>query len=459
MKIIIVGDGKVGQTLTKQLSKEGHDLTVVDSNPRILNDNIENFDILTVEGNGASMETLRRADAGEADLLIAATSTDEINLLSCITAKKLGTKHTIARVRNTEYREQLVELRNELGLSMTINPEYSAAREIYQILQLPNFVKRETFAKGRVELVEMRIDETSPLKGVVRVVLHRLQSILGAKIQVLIAAVLREEEVIIPSGNFVIEEGDHVFFAAKTKQLDQLLKALGISKQRIKHVMIIGGGRIARHLIPRLLDAGVKVKVIEKDHEKCLQLYSEFPQVSVVESDGSLQQVLESEGIDQTDAIVTLTNIDEENLIISMFAHHCGVKKIVTKIGRLEYGSLFTDMGIGSIISPKERASADIIRYVRAMQNAEGSEIVALYHIANEQAEAMEFRVDDTVRFLGVPLKDIPLRKNILIACVTHGNEPMLANGNTCFYEGDSVVVLSTTQDTITHLNDIYAEQ
>lgn len=456
MKIIIVGDGKVGQTLTKQLSKEGHDLTVVDSNPRILNDNIENFDILTVEGNGASMETLRRADAGEADLLIAATSTDEINLLSCITAKKLGTKHTIARVRNTEYREQLVELRNELGLSMTINPEYSAAREIYQILQLPNFVKRETFAKGRVELVEMRIDETSPLKGVV---LHRLQSILGAKIQVLIAAVLREEEVIIPSGNFVIEEGDHVFFAAKTKQLDQLLKALGISKQRIKHVMIIGGGRIARHLIPRLLDAGVKVKVIEKDHEKCLQLYSEFPQVSVVESDGSLQQVLESEGIDQTDAIVTLTNIDEENLIISMFAHHCGVKKIVTKIGRLEYGSLFTDMGIGSIISPKERASADIIRYVRAMQNAEGSEIVALYHIANEQAEAMEFRVDDTVRFLGVPLKDIPLRKNILIACVTHGNEPMLANGNTCFYEGDSVVVLSTTQDTITHLNDIYAEQ
>jgi trk system potassium uptake protein TrkA len=189
-----------------------------------------------------------------------------------------------------------------------------------------------------------------------------------------------------------------------------------------------------------------------------LSLYNEFPQVTVVESDGSLQQVLESEGIDQTDAIVTLTNIDEENLIISMFAHHCGVKKIVTKIGRLEYGSLFTDMGIGSIISPKERCSADIIRYVRAMQNAEGSEIVALYHIANEQAEAMEFRVDDTVRYLGVPLKEIPLRKNILLACVTHGNEPMLADGNTRFYEGDSVVVLSTGQHMIHHLNDIYAE-
>lgn len=452
MKIIIVGDGKVGQTLTLQLSKEGHDLTVVDSNPRILDKNIENFDILTVEGNGASMETLRRADAGASDLVIAATSTDEINLLCCITAKKLGAKHTIARVRNTEYREQLVALRQELGLSMTINPEYAAAREIYQILQLPNFVKRETFAKGRVEIVEMRVDQKSPLRDIA---LHQLPDAMGQN--TLVAAVLREDQVTIPSGNFVLKEGDHVFFAAKTAHLPLLLKNLGIPLQRIRHAMIIGGGRIARHLIPRLLEGKIQVKVLEKNHENCLRLYSEFPQISVVEADGSLQQVLESEGIEQTDAIITLTNMDEENLIISMFANHCGVKKIITKIGRLEYGSLFTDMGIGSIISPKERCSTDIVRYVRAMQNAEDSEIVALYHIANDLAEAMEFRVDDTVRYLDVPLKDIPLRENILIACVTRGNEPFLANGTTRYYEGDSVVVVSTGQHMIHHLNDIYA--
>ncbi len=453
MKIIIVGDGKVGQALTRQLSKEGHDLTVVDSNPKILNNNIENLDILTVEGNGASMETLRRADAGTADLVIAATSTDEINLLCCITAKKLGAQHTIARVRNTEYSEQLVALRQELGLSMTINPEYAAAREIYQILQLPNFVKRETFAKGRVEIVELRVDEKSPLRDIA---LYRLPETVG--LNVLVAAVLREDQVTIPSGNFTLQEGDHVFFAAKTNQLSLLLKNLGISIQRVRHVMIIGGGRIARHLIPRLLDAKVKVKVLEKNHEHCLRLYSEFPQISVIEADGSLQQVLISEGLEQTDAIITLTNMDEENLIISMFANHCGVKKIITKIGRLEYGGLFMDMGIGSIISPKERCSADIVRYVRAMKNAEGSEIVALYHIANDLAEAMEFRVDESVRYLGVPLKDIPLRENVLIACVTHGNEPVLANGNTRYYEGDSIVVVSAGQHMISHLNDIYAE-
>lgn len=453
MKIIIVGDGKVGLALTRQLSKEGHDLTVIDSNPKVLNENIENYDILTVEGNGASIDTLRRADTGQADLVIAATSADEINLLCCITAKKLGAAHTIARVRNLDYKDQLVFLRDELGLSMTINPEYSAAREIFQILQFPNFLKRDTFAKGRVEIVEMRIDDSSPLRGVV---LNRLQHIVGVK--VLVAAVLRGEEVTIPTGDFVLEQGDHVFFAAQTANLNQLLKNLGIGKQRIKHVIIVGGGRISRHLIYRLLEAGVKVKVIEKDHEKCLQLAGLFPQISVVEGDGSRQSILRSEGISHTDAIVTLTNMDEENMIISMYAHYAGVKKIVTKIGRLEYGSVFTDMGIGSIISPKERCSADIVRYVRAMQNAEGSEIVALYHIANDLAEAMEFRVDESVRYLGVPLKDIPLRRNILIACVTHGNEPLLADGDTCYHEGDSVVVVSTGQHMISHLNDIYAE-
>ena len=454
MKIIIVGDGKVGQTLTKQLSKEGHDLTVVDSNPKILNDNIENFDILTVEGNGASMETLRRADAAEADLLIAVTSTDEINLLSCITAKKLGTKHTIARVRNMEYREQLVALRKELGLSMTINPEYQASREIYQLLEAPNFVKRESFAKGRVEIVEMHVDEESPLKNVP---LHRLQSIVGVKL--LVVAVQRGEDVTIPSGNFVLQEDDHVFFAAKTAHLKPLLKNLGVSRQKIKHVLIIGASRIANHLIPRLLDAGIKVKIIEKDHNKCVALSTTFPSVSVIEGDASFQHILESEGLYQTDAIITLTNIDEENLIISMFASHAGVPKVITKVSRLEYGSLFTDMGIGSIISPKERCSTDIVRYVRAMQNAEGSEIVALYHIANNQVEAMEFRVDDTVRRLGEPLKHLPLRAGVLVACVTHGNEPMLANGDTCFYEGDSVVVVSSGDHQITHLNDIFSEQ
>ncbi len=453
MQIIIVGDGKVGVALTQQLSEEGHDVTVIDSDPKVLEQSMETYDVMVVQGNGASIGTLKDAGVQGADLLIAATSRDEINLLTCIVAKKLGAKHTIARVRNPEYAEQLVLMRDELGLSMTTNPEMAAAREIHHLLQLPTFLKRDSFAKGRVEIVEIHIGPDSRIAGLP---LNRLYEI--ARVRVLVCVVERGGVVHIPDGNFTLQAGDNIYVTAEVQDLANLVKNLGIVKQKVRDVMIVGGSRVAYYLSLRCLRAGLGVKIIEQNHARALELAELLPQAVIIEGDGSRQDLLLAEGVQGTDAVITLTDIDEENLVISMYASHLGVPKVITKVNRTEYVNAFKGMGIDTFISPKALCCTDIVRYVRAMQNTEGGSVITLHRMVEGKAEALEFRASEATRHLGETLLDIHLKPEILVACITHEGRTIIPRGSDRFWAGDNVLIVTTSGQPIRDLNDIFAD-
>lgn len=451
MKIIIAGDGKVGLALTKLLLREGHDLVVVDSNPQVLKMHVDQYDAMTILGNAATMETLRQAGVDGADVLIAATSTDELNLLCCLVGKKMNNRlHTIARVRNPEYVEQLYAMREDFGLSMTINPEMSAAREIFRILQFPSFLHRETFAKGRVEIVELGITRDSRLNGIALSDLYRI-----AGVKALVCAVENAQEVIIPDGQYILREDDHIYVAAQSAHLAKLIKNLGIGNQKVRQVILVGGGRVSYYLTERLLEAGVHVKIIEKDPEHATFLADRFPHATIVCGDGSDNTVLDSEGIDHTDALVTLTGMDEENIVISMYAYTRGVPKVVTKVNRLEYSGVFSNMGVGSVVSPKELCSTGITLYIRAMQNHTG-DVLALYRIADGHAEALEFRVTEKVPYCNVPLKDVPLKKGALISCIIHRGKTIIPGGDSHYEQGDTVVVVTTCESPFNQMSDIF---
>lgn len=454
MNIIIVGDGKVGAALATQMSTEGHDVTIIDSNPQVLSDSAERLDIMAVIGNGASMATLRSAGVEKADVLIAATSRDELNLLTCLTAKKLGAKRTIARVRNPEYSDQLVAMQDELGLSMTVNPELAAAQEAYQLLQFPSFLKRDSFAKGRVEIVSIPVGKDSKLVGIP---LFKLYEIAG--VNVLVCAVQREDGVHIPSGSFTLQEGDTIFVTAGIQDLALLVKNLGLVEKRIRSLMIIGGSRIAFYLARRCLDSGISVKIIEREHKRCEELAEAIPQATVIEADGSREDILAAEGIRSYDAVITLTGMDEENLVLSMLASHLGVSKVITKINRLEYSDVFRKVGLGSIISPKGLCCANILRYVRAMSTASGIEsVITLHPIVDGQAEALEFQVGPDTRHQGQALKDISLKKGILIASINHKGHTTIPKGDSSFAAGDTIIVVAAGDEAISDLDDIFAE-
>lgn len=454
MKIIIVGDGKVGVALTEQLSKEGHDIVIIDSDLKVLQQNVQDYDVMVVHGNGATMSALKEAGVETADLVIAATSADEINMLSCILAKKLGNRiHTIARVRNPEYVQQLMILREEIGLSMTINPEFAAAREIYRILQFPSFLKRETFVRGRVEIVEMKVKKDSPLCG------KTLSSVQEAsRVKAIICAVVRGSEVYIPNGDFVLEEGDKISVTADTKDLSTLIKYLGLEEHKIKNVMIIGGSRTAYYLAKQLTEAKINVKIIEKRIERCEILADMLPKAAVVEGDGSMPARLEEEGLSQADALVSLTDFDEENIIIALHAMRIGVKKNIPKINRQEYVDICQSMGIDSIISPKKLCTNEIVRYVRSVENTEGGSVLTLHHIADGKAEALEFIVDKTTRNLRTPLAKIRFKKNLLIARINRKGKSFSPGGQDYFDIGDRVILVTKAEQNIFDLNDIFAE-
>ncbi len=454
MNIIIVGDGKVGAALATQMSTEGHDVTIIDSNPQVLSDSAERLDIMAVIGNGASMATLRSAGVEKADVLIAATSRDELNLLTCLTAKNLGAKRTIARVRNPEYSDQLVAMQEELGLSMTVNPELAAAQEAYQLLQFPSFLKRDSFAKGRVEIVSIPVGKDSKLAGIP---LFKLYEIAG--VNVLVCAVQREDGVHIPSGSFTLREGDTIFVTAGIQDLALLVKNLGLVEKRIKSLMIIGGSRIAFYLAKRCLDSGISVKIIERDHKRCEELAEAIPQATVIEADGSREDILAAEGVRSYDAVITLTGMDEENLVLSMLASHLGVSKVITKINRLEYSDVFRKVGIGSTISPKGLCCANILRYVRAMSTASEIEsVITLHPIVDGQAEALEFQVGPDTRHQGQALKDVPLKPGILIASINHRGHTIIPKGDSSFAAGDTIIVVAAGDEAISNLDDIFAE-
>lgn len=455
MNIIIIGDGKVGAALAAQLSGEGHDVTIIDPNAQALNESASRLDVMVVEGNGASMRVLREAGAETADVVIAATSRDEMNLLACLTAKKLGAGNTIARIRNPEYTDQLVAMRRELGLSLTVNPEQAAAQEAYHLLQFPSFLKRDSFAKGRVEIVAIPVDKGSKLADIP---LYQLYEIAG--VNALVCAVEREGSVYVPSGSFTLREGDTIYVTADIRDLAGMVKNLGLVKRRVKDILIIGGSRIAFYLGRRCIDSGMNVKIIERDHARCVELCEALPRATIIEADGSRQDVLEAEGLREHDAVITLTGIDEENLVLSLLAEHTGVQKVITKINRLEYTDVFRKVGLGSIISPRGLCCANIVRYVRAMSSASGQESVQTLHtIVDGKVEALEFLVGYEDRYRGVQLKDIPLKKGMLVACITHNGKTIIPKGDSSFTVGDTVIVVAAVDQQVIHeLGDIFAE-
>lgn len=451
MNIIIAGDGKVGVTLTRQLSAEGHDLTLIDLNGDTLSSTMEQCDIMTVQGNCASMSILEQARVKNADLLIAATNADEVNLLCCMTARTINEKiHTIARIRNPEYSDQIYAMRSAFGLSLTVNPERQAAQEIERLLKYPGFLRRDTFAKGRAEIVELRVKAQSKLCNISLVEMYRI-----IKCKVLVCTVLRDGSAIIPSGNFVLREGDRIFVTAPTANLTGLLKSLGIITRRVRRVILCGGSRVCYYLAKRLEGDGVHVQIIEKDMERCRQLAALLPQACIVQGDCTSQARLESEGIDDCDALVSLTGIDEMNMIVSLYASSRGVPQVVTKLGRSENTALISSLELGSVVCPKELCCNTIVRYVRAMENQTGA-AVSVHAIADGQAEAVEFLVDETTRHCGVPLKDMKLRPNVLISSITHGSTTEIPNGESMFQLGDTVVVTSR-RGVLQQMNDIFA--
>lgn len=452
MRIVIIGCGKVGYTLAKQLTQENHDITIIDNNKKILEHAQEALDVMTMSGNGAALGTQREANVDEADLLIATTDSDELNLLCCIVAKRLGCKHTISRVRNAEYMRQIQFMRDDFGLSMTVNPEFATARTIYRFLQFPSFLKTDSFAKGRVELVELKLFKDSVLNGKS---LGKLAAELHLK--VLVCAVERDNRVYIPKGDFILEAGDKINVTAPRSELTKMIKKLDIATHKIRTVMIIGGGRISEYLTEELIKSGVDVKIIEKDQSRSIELAAKFPDALIINEDGSNHDVLLAEGIEETDAVVTLTGMDEQNLVISMYAQRMGVPKTVTKMNRSEYGTLFSDKELGSTVCPKEVIAADIIRYVRSIDNTEAS-IITLHRLVDGKAEAIEFIANPQTHGLNTPLRDLKLKSNVLIACINHNGNISIPNGMNEISCGDTVIVVTTADEQISDLNDIFED-
>ena len=453
MNIIIAGDGKVGATLTRLLCAEGHDITLIDTNSKVLESSLERYDVMAVHGNCAAMEVLLQAGVKEADLLIAATSADEINLLCCTTAHGINPKlHTIARIRNPEYNNQIYRLRNIFGLSMPINPERQAASEIERLLKFPGFLRRDVFAKGRTEIVELRIDAKSKLLGA------QLMDLPGiVKCRVLICAVLRGGQALVPnSGTFTFQEGDRVFVTAPTKDLTVLLKNLGIITRRVRSCLLCGGGRVCIYLATALQKSGISVTVVEKDYARCQALSEQLPDCTIIHGNAGDTDLLESEGLTSFDAVVTLTGEEELNMIVSLYANSVGVPQVITKLGHISNQSIIDTLNLGSVVCPKELVAGNIVRYVRAMQNQTGA-AVSVHAIADGQVEAMEFHVDETTRGCGIPLKNLKPKANVLIASITHGSVTEIPNGDSVFNAGDIVVVVTTGRGSIRQLNDIFA--
>ena len=452
MNIIIAGDGKVGSTLTRLLSAEGHDVVLVDTNYHVLEASQELYDVIAVHGNCASMEVLLQAGVKEADLLIAATNADEGNLLCCTTAHGLNPDlHTIARIRNPEYTEQIYAMRDIFGLSMVINPEKQAAAEIERLLKYPGFLKRDSFAKGRTEIVELRINADSKLCNVTLMDMNAI-----VKCKVLVCAVLRGGNAITPRGDFTLREGDRIFVTAPTENLTTMLNNLGIITRRVRRAILCGGGRVSYYLAALLKKHGISVQLIEQNYARCQELAELLPGISIVHGDGTDQSLLESESLADADALVSLTGLDELNMIISLYAQSRGVPQVITKLSRVENRSMIDALSLGSVICPKELCSNTIARYVRAMQNQSGA-AVSVHAIADGQAEAVEFLVDEHTHHCDTPLKDIKLKAGVLLVSITRGSKTEIPGGLSTFQQGDTIVVVTSGRGSIRQLNDIFA--
>lgn len=450
MRIVIVGDGKVGFTLAGRLSAEGHDLVIIDNNPKNLEGLDSALDVNTVLGNGASLPVLREAEVEESDLLIAVTSMDEINLISCLVARKLGVSHTVARIRNPDYFAQMMMLKEELGLSMVVNPEHDTAKEIARLLRFPSAIKIETFARGLAELVEYRIPENSALCNLP---LSRMSELF--RVHVLVCAVRRGDTVHVPSGNFVLQSGDYIHITTPSAELGGFFKRLGVPQARIRDVMLIGGGRIAYYLARHLDEYGMQVKIIERDVARAELLSEQLPKALIINGDGTDPDLLSEEGLENTDAFVALTGMDEENIIISLYAKTRMDGKVITKADRLTFLPVLGDMGLESLVSPKTLTANAIVSFVRGSQNGMGSNVETMHELIDGRIEALEFNIRPKAEHLGVPLMDLPLKPEVLIGCIVRKGRAIIPAGRDTIEVGDSVVVITTSKQ-FRDYNDIF---
>ena len=448
-----MGDGKVGFTLAEHLSREEHDVTVIDTNDDALRRASESLDVLCVKGNGASIMALRESGVDTADIIIAATSLDEVNMVCCLTAKRLGAKYTIARVRNVEYAVELSVLKKELGIDMVINPENATAVEISRLLRFPSAANIETFYRGRVELIGFRVQEDDFICGHSLAELnHRVK-----ELPILFCAAERGDEVIIPDGRYAPQAGDKLYLIGQPIGMSQFFKLLGRYTPKVKDVFIVGGGRIAHYLTAILEGMNMHVKLVERNMDRCRHISEVLPRTMVICGDGTDQELLESESVSASDAFIALTDRDEDNLIISLYAMQMGIGKVIAKSNRQNYAGLARAVGLDSVISPKLITANQILQVVRGMENSKGSVMTALYKIASGNAEAMEFVVNQTTRHLGQPLKDLKLKKGILIAVIIHHNRIVIPEGSSSMSQGDTVIIVSRDQG-ILDVNDIFDE-
>ena len=451
MKIIIAGVGKVGSILTKKLAAENHDVTIIDQNPDVISELVNVCDVMGVCGNGASYSVQQEAGSEGADLLIATTSGDEVNILACLVAKKLGVRHTIARVRNPEYEKQLRFMREELGLSMVINPEKATAREISRVLRFPSALKVDTFSKGRIELVEYRIGEQSSLSGVRLTDLYE-----NTRAKVLICAVARGNEVFIPSGEFLLQTGDKIYVTASPQELEACFRHLGVFRAQARAVMIVGASKSCYYLASELCSTGMSVKIIDSDEQKCVTMSERLPQALLIQGDGTDAELLHEEGVSQSDAFVSLTGLDEANIIMAMYASKQGVGKVVAKVNRQSFVDLVASGSMtDSIVSAGGITSELILRYVRAMQNGMASHVKTLHRIVGDRVEALEFGVPKGSPLVGVPFKDLNLKNDLLVAGIARSNgKIIIPSGQDSLHCGDSVIVV-TTHTSLRDLSDI----
>ena len=446
MKIIIVGCGKVGETLTQDLSLEGHDVTVIDRNPAVVDQICDRYDVMGFAGNGANFAVLDEADIAHADLVIAVTGHDELNLLACLLARKTGNCQTIARVHNPEYNRAVNYIKDEQGLALVINQEFASAQEIARVLRFPSAIEINTFAKGRVELLHFRIPQGSVLDGLDLYSMHdRLRC------NVLVCTQERDGEMLIPQGNTVLRAGDVISIVAPIEEQDDFFRKIGLETHSVRNTIIIGGGDIALYLAKMLGNSGVQVRIIEKDLKRCEELAELLPKAAIIHGDGSEKELLEEEGIRSTEGVVCLTGIDEENVVLSLFAKTCGVRKIITKVNRVAFEEVFENLDLDTMISPKNITAEHILQYVRAMQNSFGSNIETLHRMLDDQAEALEFKIRDNFTRNDIPLSQLPLKSGVLVAGINRSGRIILPRGSDVIRKGDTVVIITTLKG----LNDI----
>lgn len=446
MKILIVGCGKVGYTLAQELDREGHDIVVVDNKASAIHQITDSLDVMGIIGNGASYTVLKEAGIEEASLLIAVTESDELNLLCCLFADKAGNCETIARVRNLQYNDEINFIREKMGLSMTINPELEAAVEMSRLIRIPSAIKVDAFANGRVELLKFEIPEGSILDNMLLINLNKM-----VKGQLLVCAVERDDQIFIPSGKFILHAHDKISFLASPKTATHFFKEIGIISHPIKDIIMVGGGTLGIYLASKLIKYGIKVTIIEQNLDKCSELSELFPEALIIHGNASDNNLLLEEGIEGTDAFASLTNLDELNILLSLYAHKVSSAKTFTKITRLAYDDIISEMPLGVIVNPKVITAERIIQHVRAMGNPKGSNVETLYKIISNKVEALEFRVRNNSSLIGIPLEKLNLKSELLVGCINRHGTIIIPDGKDTIQIGDTVIIVTTN----TGLNDL----